>query len=180
PASVSARPHIAGWYYPAPYGVYATRNGHIVISLCPLQTLAEAIDAPRLASFSDEDACGRQDGIRRNIAPRLELEPTQDWSQGMERAQIWHARVQSYADLVEDPQVKHVQALVTVKGAGESGAPVTLVNHPVRYDGNAAAVRLPPQRLGAQTKEVRGELGLCPSGTGALARDGVGRSAEGG
>jgi crotonobetainyl-CoA:carnitine CoA-transferase CaiB-like acyl-CoA transferase len=25
PASVNARQHIAGWYYPAPYGVYATR-----------------------------------------------------------------------------------------------------------------------------------------------------------
>jgi len=179
PASVSARPHIAGWYYPAPYGVYATRNGHIVISLCPLQTLAEAIDEPRLASFSDEDAWSRQDEIGEIIAARLKLKPSEDWSQGMERAQIWHARVQSYADLVEDPQVKHVQALVTVKGAGESGAPVTLVNHPVRYDGNAAAVRLPPQRLGAQTKEVLAELGLCPSEIAALARDGVVRIDEG-
>ena len=55
PASVNARQHIAGWYYPAPYGVYATRNGHIAVSLCPLQRLAEAIDEPRLVSFSDKD-----------------------------------------------------------------------------------------------------------------------------
>src|SRR5262249_59133195 len=55
PASVCARAHIAGWYYPAPYGVYATRNGHIAISLCPLRKLAEVIDEPRLASFSDAD-----------------------------------------------------------------------------------------------------------------------------
>src|SRR6266545_6930676 len=61
PASVNARQHIAGWYYPAPYGVYATRNGYIAVSLCPLQKLAQAIEEPRLATFSDQDAWSRQD-----------------------------------------------------------------------------------------------------------------------
>jgi crotonobetainyl-CoA:carnitine CoA-transferase CaiB-like acyl-CoA transferase len=36
---------------------------------------------------------------------------------------------------------------------------MTLVNHPVRYDGEAAEVGLPPQPLGAQTAEVLRELG---------------------
>jgi crotonobetainyl-CoA:carnitine CoA-transferase CaiB-like acyl-CoA transferase len=178
PASVNARQHIAGWYYPAPYGVYATRNGHIAVSLCPLQRLAEAIDEPRLVSFSDKDTWSRQDEIGELIAARLKTKATEDWSPRMEQAQIWHARVQGYADLVEDPQVKHMQALVTVRGAGETGAPVTLVNHPVRYDGEAAALRLPPQRLGAQTKEVLAELGFGAAEIAALARDGIVRVDE--
>ena len=178
PAAVHARHHIAGWYYPAPYGVYATCDGHIAVSLCPLRALADVIAEPRLVSFSDQDAWRRQDEIGELIAARLRTKATADWSARMEQAQIWHARVQGYADLVEDPQVRHMQALVTVAGAGETGAPVTLVNHPVRYDGEAAAVGLPPQPLGAQTRQVLAELGFGPAEIAALARDGVVRVDE--
>ena len=173
PASVSAYRHVAGWYYAAPYGVYGTSDGHIAVSLCPLRALADAIEEPLLASFSDQEAWSRQDEIGELIAARFKMKTTEDWSLRMERAQIWHARVQSYADIVDDPQVRHMQVLVTVPGGGKTGAPVTAVNHPVRYDGEAAEIRLAPQRLGAQTTEILGELGFAPADIAALARDGI-------
>jgi crotonobetainyl-CoA:carnitine CoA-transferase CaiB-like acyl-CoA transferase len=178
PATVNARRHVAGWYYPAPYGVYATRNGHIAVSLSPLPALAGIVDEPRLGSFSDEDAWTRAEEIGELIAAQLKTKTTEEWSQRMEQAQIWHARVQGYGDILADPQVKHMQALVTVPGGGETGAPITLVNHPVRYDGESAAIRLPPQRLGAQTRQVLGELGFGPAEIAALIRDGVVRADE--
>ena len=171
PADVYARRHVAGWYYAAPYGVYATANGYLALSLCPLPVLGEAIDEPHLASFSDRDSWTRPDEISALIAAARQ-KPTK-WVRA-ERAKIWHAC--KVCEIVD--AVRHMQALVTLPGGGKTGAPVTLVNHPVRYDGEAAEIRLPPQRLGAQTREILAELGLDAAEIEKLARDGVVRLDE--
>jgi crotonobetainyl-CoA:carnitine CoA-transferase CaiB-like acyl-CoA transferase len=65
----------------------------------------------------------------------------------------------------------HNSAFMTVAGAG--GSPVTLVSHPVRYDGCAPEVRLPPQPLGAQTTAILTELGFADAEIGTLRDGGV-------
>jgi crotonobetainyl-CoA:carnitine CoA-transferase CaiB-like acyl-CoA transferase len=173
PPSVQTFRHVAGWYYAAPYGVYSTQDGHMALSLSPLGALAEAIGEPRLANYADKDPWTKQDEISELIAQRLETAPTSEWAKRMELLGIWYAPVQDYAQIVADPQVKHMKSLVTVAGTGKTAAPVTLVNHPVLYDGETAGVRLPPQPLGAQTEEVLKELGLSPADIQSLAADKV-------
>ena len=71
------------------------------------------------------------------IAQRLKTAATSEWVARMESLKIWHAPVQGYAQIAEDPQVKHMRSFVTVPGTGDTGAPLTLVNHPVLYDGRS-------------------------------------------
>jgi crotonobetainyl-CoA:carnitine CoA-transferase CaiB-like acyl-CoA transferase len=173
PPAIHAYRHVAGWYYAAPYGVYATKDGHMALSLSPLEIVGEAIGEPSLVSYTQKDSWTKQDEISELIARRLATATTAEWMARMAPHKIWCAPVQGYAEIADDPQVKHMKSLVTVAGAGETEAPVTLVNHPVLYDGETAQVRLAPQPLGAQTQEVLTELGLGSAEIEALASDKV-------
>src|SRR6202049_2588514 len=172
PADVYARRHVAGWYYAAPYGAPATAIRILAWSLCRLPVLGEAIGEPHLASFSERDSWTRPDEISELIAAALGKQPTEAWVPLLERAKSWNAPVQGYAEIVEDPQVEHMQALVTLPGGGKTGAPVTLVNHPVRYAGQADESTLPPHR------KTPPERGPAPAEIDGLARDGVVRLDE--
>jgi crotonobetainyl-CoA:carnitine CoA-transferase CaiB-like acyl-CoA transferase len=166
PDSVAPPRWIGGWYYPAPYGIYPTRDGHLAISLVKLATLATALDLPALAAIADAEAFRRRDEIAAMVADALAARSNAEWAEVLTRHKIWHAPVNDYAAVVADPQVRHNGSFVTMAGATD--APVTLVNHPVRYDGQAAEVRLAPQPLGAQTGEILAELGYSADQIAAL------------
>jgi crotonobetainyl-CoA:carnitine CoA-transferase CaiB-like acyl-CoA transferase len=173
PEKLQAPRHVGGWYYSAPYGVYAVQDGHLAISITPLKLLADVLDEPRLAAFTNDDTWKRKEEIADLVAAILKTREAAHWIAKFEKAKIWHAKVQDYADITRDPQVKHMECLVTTTGVGPKRAPVTLVNHPVRYDGKAASVALAPQNLGAQTADVLAELGYAAAEIAALERDGV-------
>lgn len=157
PPSVRQPRHIAGWYFGAPYGIYRTADGHIALSLSAMTTVSKALDLPALAGIDDAEAYERREELADQIAARLLERPTVEWIGRLAKYDVWHARVNDYADVIDDPQVRHNNCFVTVAGA--NGAPVTLVRHPIKYDGAAPDVSLPPQSLGAQTREILKEIG---------------------
>lgn len=149
--------HVSGWYYSAPYGIYATRDGHIAISLGSIEVLAEALDLPREQRFADSEAFSRRDEITAAIAANVASRTTTECLDRFTSLGIWHAPVNDYSKLADDPQIKHNRSFQTVQGA--TGAPITLVSHPIQYDGQVPEVRMPPQKLGAQSEDVLTELG---------------------
>lgn len=171
PSEVPPR-YVAGWYYPAPYGIYPTKDGHLAISLGSLDVLAKALGDPRIAAVTDKEAFGpRRQELADMVAACTRQKTNAEWVAIMEPLKIWHGPVRGYDDVVTDPQVKHNKALVTVKGA--TGSPLTFVNHPIQYDGQAGEVALPPQPLGAQTADVLTELGFSVAEQDALEKEGA-------
>ena len=165
-------PHgIGGWYFAAPYGMYPVKDGHIAISLSSLKDLGEALDCPEVAAIPTAEAFTRREEVVKHLDRVFPTRSFAEWAEPLEAAKVWYTRVNDYEQVIADPQVQHNGTFVTVEGA--TGAPVTLVNHPVRYDGEASEVRLPPQKLGAQTAEILAEVGYTPEQIADMAAQGA-------
>jgi crotonobetainyl-CoA:carnitine CoA-transferase CaiB-like acyl-CoA transferase len=164
-------PQISGWHYGAPYGIYATRDGHIAISLGSIETLADILGLPPNERIPDRDNFSRRDEAGAAIAANLAGRTTAETVALLGAHGVWHAPVNNYPDVVADPQVAHNRSFQTVTGA--TGARITLVSHPVRYDGEVPSVRLPPQKLGAQSDDILKELGYGADAIRALHHSGA-------
>ena len=171
PEDVRPPPCVAGWYYPGPYGIYATADGHLAISFSNHEHLAEALSLPELAAIPNDDGYARREEIASLIAPVLETRSTEAWLDTFDGRDIWFAPVNDYEDVLRDPQIRHNGCFETIAGA--TGTPITIVGHPIRYDGETPGVRMPPQPLGAQTEEVLREIGYGSEAIVRLEADGV-------
>lgn len=170
-AGIATEGSLGGWYFPAPYGIYRTADADLAISLTTLKALAEATGSADLATIDDADAWTERNRICSLLEDVLVQRPAGDWEAIFAKAGIWHARVGDYESVLADPQVRHNGCFFDTQSA--AGKPITLVAHPVRYDGAAPALRLTPQPLGAQTAEILIELGYSAAERARFFEDGV-------
>ncbi len=150
-------PNIAGWYFPAPYGIYQTSDGYVAISLGSMSDISDALDLPELQKFSDSDIFKHRETIASLIQDCVKTLPVTEVEQKLEKKKLWYSRVNDYEAVFNDPQVQHNGSFLKVKNQGEEE--ITLLAHPAKYDGIRPGVRLPPQALGAQTGDILQELG---------------------
>jgi crotonobetainyl-CoA:carnitine CoA-transferase CaiB-like acyl-CoA transferase len=159
PTSVRSPEHMAGWMFPGPYGVYPAADGDVAISLSRTADLAKALDVPALADIPDAEAYPRRAEIARLVADATRDRLKAALLEALAAHDVWHAEVLDYEGALAHPQVRHNGTVIEARL--ESGEPVHLVRHAVRYDGEPLAIRLAPQPLGAQGKEILRDLGYA-------------------
>ena len=163
--------HVGSWYHEAPYGIYETADRYIGLSLGNLPLMLQAIGAVGEFQATQNEAYTRREEISSFFAEKLKEKTFEKWAEIFEASDIWFTQVNDYDDLAEDPQQLHNGDLVKVKAW--TGEEITLVANPVRYDKETAAIRLAPQKLGAQTSEVLMELGFSQAEQEELSRKGA-------
>ncbi|MGJ7520886.1 CaiB/BaiF CoA transferase family protein [Variovorax sp. LT1P1] len=157
-SATSRGPHgLASWCGSGPSGIHATADGHLAISMAAPADLAVALDLPELAGFDTADSFSNSTEITRIVAQRMPARTTAEWLPLLAARGIWHMPVKDYDELRDDAQLAHLGVFIDAQSV--EGAPITMLNHPLRYDGAAPPVRFAPQKLGMQTREVLGELG---------------------
>jgi crotonobetainyl-CoA:carnitine CoA-transferase CaiB-like acyl-CoA transferase len=120
-----------------------------------------AIERPDL--IGDErfaNAIVRFQNCRELIAvldPLFAARSLDEWAAILDRAECFWGRVQSVAEVAEDPQAEAIDAFATVELP--DGRPLRVVRSPVRFDATPAAVRGAAPELGQHTEEVLLEAG---------------------
>jgi len=161
PISIRQPGRVSGWCMQAPYGIYPTRDGNIAISLCTHAGLAAALDVPELADIAEDDNYVRRTEISELTERGTRKFTNAELGERLSANNVWNMPVNDYEAVEQDPQVRHNGHIVTVSSAA-SAAPLKLVGHPLRYDGEAPEIRLVPQPLGAQSRQILAELGYSP------------------
>jgi crotonobetainyl-CoA:carnitine CoA-transferase CaiB-like acyl-CoA transferase len=164
--------HVGSWYHDAPYGVYPLADGHhLVLSMNDPVRLADALGSDALRTLAGIDRYAERDRYAQAVAAELRTRRFDEISAVFDAHAIWHERVRDYDDLRQDPQALHNEAFREIEVPG--GGRATLVNHPLRYDGELPAYRRMPFHAGQDSLSILRRLGLSAAECDALVAAGV-------
>lgn len=160
-------------FHDAPFGIYETSDGHIALSLSPVEDVSRALGDPDgLRPFVDGRGVGdRQVELYEALAGLLRFRLTDEITAVFRTGGVWCSPVNDYEALLRDPAVKALEPFVTIPLPGS--AAVKLVGAPIRFLSGPADIPSPPPRLGQHTTEILGELGFNSAEIDAFREEGV-------
>ena len=158
--------HVGSWYHDAPYGLYQLgRLPDRLVHERSARRSREALDSDTLRGLANIDRYAERDRYARAVADTLRTDSFADVAAAFEKHGIWYERVQNYEDLRSDPQAIHNETFREVNIRGKAA---TLINHPLRYDGNVPAFHGVPLEPGADSLELLAELGYSGGASSAV------------
>jgi formyl-CoA transferase len=143
----------------APYQVFPTADGHVVIAVGndgQFAAFAKAIGAPALAEderyrTNRARVAAREDLIAA-IAPLMRKKETRAWLSIMEAAGVPAGPINPIDQVFDEPQARARGMTAPIARADAKG--LSMVPHPVKYSATPAVADLPPPILGAHTDSV--------------------------
>ena len=163
---------IGGAWLSAPFGIYRTADGHIALAMGSLALLGELLELPELAEYDPPDrAYDDRDEAYRLVQSRLVERSTEEWLELLATKDLWCAPVQSFDEVIEDPQVEHNEWLTTVNHP--NGRELRVVGVPMRFSATPGTIRSGPPAVGQHTDEVLAEAGYGADEIRALHAEGV-------
>jgi crotonobetainyl-CoA:carnitine CoA-transferase CaiB-like acyl-CoA transferase len=147
----------------APFGIYETNDGHLVIAMTPCPVIARALAMPELAKF-DTNALmleNRQE-IYAALSTKLAQGSTDHWIEKLLAEDVWCAPVHNYEQLMTDAQALHNDMFWEV-GIGDGTQVFRTPGTPFVFSATPASLHRGVPDLGQHTQEFFDPSSQVPS-----------------
>jgi crotonobetainyl-CoA:carnitine CoA-transferase CaiB-like acyl-CoA transferase len=146
-------------YLGAPYGIYATADGHLALAMGAVPTLGELLGCPALIEFTDKKTWfTRRDEIKGILRDHLKTHATSHWLGILEPADIWCAEVMSWKKLRQTEGYLALDMEQTV--TCPQGTPMPTLRCPIRIDGEIYKSAKGAPAIGQHTANLSAEFQL--------------------
>jgi crotonobetainyl-CoA:carnitine CoA-transferase CaiB-like acyl-CoA transferase len=145
----------------APFGIYPTADGFLALAMTPCPVLGGVLGQEWLKEFDTNELMFRnRDAIHRKLSALFAEDTTQHWLAVLDAADVWCGPVQTYTDLLTDPQVLHNGLIWSVPVGREGEGTFRTVGTPFRFSATPPELRMGVPRAGQHNDELLPAWGL--------------------
>ncbi len=144
-------------YLGAPYGIYKTQNGYMVLAMGSIPVLGELLGCEPLKAYTEISSWfTKRDEIKKILADHLSTGTTEKWLSILEPADIWCASVMDWKTLFSEEGFKVLEMIQTV--VMSDGFEYKTTRCPIKIDGEYLTSSVGSPKLGENTKAIVKEL----------------------
>jgi crotonobetainyl-CoA:carnitine CoA-transferase CaiB-like acyl-CoA transferase len=146
-------------YLGAPYGVYQTKNGYMVLAMGAIPFLGELLGCDALLEFKEIPSWfTERDAIKKILADHLKTGTTEKWLDVLEPADIWCASVMDWETLFAHDGFKILNMIQKVTMG--DGFEYETTRCPIKIDGEYLTSSLGSPSIGEHTNTINSEFEL--------------------
>jgi crotonobetainyl-CoA:carnitine CoA-transferase CaiB-like acyl-CoA transferase len=144
-------------YLGAPYGIYATADGHLALAMGSIPVLGELLECQALLAYHDSQSWfDRRDEIKGILRDHLATRDTAAWLAVLEPADIWCADVLSWTRLRDTEGYRALD--MEQKILCPAGTPLRTLRCPIRIDGSISKSPVGAPAIGQHTVGIDTEF----------------------
>lgn len=142
----------------APYGMYKTKDNYISIGMSSVRKLAVLLNIAEYddAKYDSNNIIECRDEIRMTFEKVFMTKTTSEWLDILLPHDIWCSQVNSFKEMVADPQVQHNKMIIDCEHPVVGN--VRTPGFPVKFSETPQTVYRPSPLLGEHTEEILKEL----------------------
>lgn len=160
----------------SPYGIYETKNGFMSIANTAAERaleLGNILGIPDLGVLMPDKPTmlKNRDDLFDLLQGKIIHQTTEYWLERLQSAGFWCAKVNTYPEVPEDPQVKFNKIIKEVEHP--KAGKIKLIGTPIRFSKDPVEIRRLPPQLGEHNIEILKELGFSENDIEAFEKEGV-------